>query len=116
MCRLAADAELDVVAYAIEAQRIATDRESINPDQAIRASLQRKRLALKAGMVVVPMAQSAAGLVAATLEPDTPGSYVSTGLIPIPQGATEAPVYALPAGTRVALRGVAPQDEAACTP
>lgn len=116
MCRLAADADLDVVAYAIEAQRIATDRESINPDQAIRASLQRKRLALKAGMVVVPMAQAAAGLVAATLEPDTPGSYVSTGLIPIPQGATEAPVYALPAGTRVSLRGVGPQDEAVCRP
>ncbi len=77
--RLAADAELDVVAYAIEAQRIASDRESINPDQAIRASLERKRLPLKAGAIIVPMAQSAAGLVAATLEPDTPGSYVSTG-------------------------------------
>lgn len=116
MCRLAADADLDVVAYAIEAQRVATDRESINPDQAIRASLLRKRVGLKAGAVVVPMAQAAAGLVAATLEPDTPGSYVSTGLIPIPQGAAEAPVYALPAGTRVSLRGVSPQDEAACRP
>ncbi|MGL5446334.1 MAG: M14 family metallopeptidase [Rhabdaerophilum sp.] len=116
MCRLAADADLDVVAYAIEARRVATDRESINPDQAIRASLQRKRVGFKAGMVVVPMAQAAAGLVAATLEPDTPGSYVSTGLIPVPQGATEAPVYALPAGTRVSLRGVSPQDEAACRP
>lgn len=116
MCRLAADAELDVIAYAIEAQRIASDRESINPDQAIRASLERKRLPLKAGAIIVPMAQSAAGLVAATLEPDTPGSYVSTGLIPIPTGAREAPVYALPAGTRVALRGVTPQDEATCAP
>lgn len=116
MCRLAADADLDVVAYAIEAQRVAADRESINPDQAIRASPQRKRVMLRAGMVVVPMAQAAAGLVAATLEPDTPGSYVSTGLIPIPPGATEAPLYALPAGTRVALRGVSPQDEAACQP
>jgi hypothetical protein len=116
MCRLAADAELDVVAYAIEAQRIASDRESINPDQAIRASLERKRLLVKAGTIVVPMAQAAAGLVASTLEPDTPGSYVSTGLIPVPKEAREAPVYALPAGTRVALRGLAPQDEATCAP
>lgn len=115
LCRLVADSEVDGVAYAIEAQRVATDRESINPDQAIRASLVRKRLALKAGAIVVPMAQPAAGLVAATLEPDTPGSYVSTGLIAIPQGASEAPVYALPAGTRVALKGVSAQDEMLCS-
>lgn len=114
MCRLAADTELDSVAYAIEAQRVATDRESINPDQALRASLLRKRVAFKAGMIVVPMAQAAAGLVAATLEPDTPGSYVSTGLIPIPPGATEAPVYALPPGSRVSLQSVGPQDDAIC--
>jgi hypothetical protein len=116
MCRLASDADLEIIAYAIEAQRVASDRESINPDQAIRAKPVARRLGFKAGAVVVPMAQAAAGIVAATLEPDTPGSYVSTGLIPIPQGANEAPVYALPAGNRLPLRGASPQDEAVCSP
>ncbi|CAN1527336.1 M14-like domain containing protein [Rhabdaerophilaceae bacterium] len=116
MCVLAADSELDVVSYAIEAQRAATDRESINPDQAIRANLVRKRVSIKAGAIVVPMAQAAAGIVAATLEPDTPGSYVSTGLIPIPPNQLEAPVYALPAGARLSLRGMDGRDEAACRP
>jgi hypothetical protein len=39
------------------------------------------------------MTQPAAGIVAAALEPDSPGSYVGAGLIPMADDETEAPVY-----------------------
>jgi len=39
------------------------------------------------------MKQPAAGIVAAALEPDSPGSYLGVGLIPMGAEETEAPVY-----------------------
>jgi hypothetical protein len=45
------------------------------------------------GALFVPMTQPAAGIVAAALEPDSPGSYVGAGLIPMADDETEAPVY-----------------------
>ena len=46
-----------------------------------------------AGALFVPMAQPAAGIVAAALEPDLPGSYLGVGVIPMGADETEAPVY-----------------------
>ena len=40
-----------------------------------------------------PAAQPAAGIVAAALEPDSPGSYLGVGIIPMANDETEAPVY-----------------------
>jgi hypothetical protein len=48
-----------------------------------------------AGTLFVPMDQPAAGIAAAALEPDSPGSYVGVGVIPMESNETEAPVYRL---------------------
>jgi hypothetical protein len=39
------------------------------------------------------MNQPAAGLAAAALEPDSPGSFIGTGIVPMPAGSNEAPIY-----------------------
>jgi hypothetical protein len=46
-----------------------------------------------AGALFVPMNQPAAGIVAAALEPDSPGSYLGVGIVPMSDGEREAPVY-----------------------
>ena len=46
-----------------------------------------------AGALFVPMNQPAAGIVAAALEPDSPGSYLGVGIVPMEDGESEAPVY-----------------------
>jgi hypothetical protein len=69
------------------------NRESINPDQSVEVELTRKTVALPAGTRFVPMNQPVAALAAAALEPDSPGSFIGTGIIPMPAGADEAPIY-----------------------
>ena len=59
----------------------------------MRVQISRKTIAVPAGTLFVPMAQPAAGIVAAALEPDSPGSYVGVGVIPMATDETEAPVY-----------------------
>jgi hypothetical protein len=62
-----------------------------------------------AGALFVPMAQPAAGIIAAALEPDSPGSYVGAGVIPMEAGESEAPVYRVMPGTTLSLK---PHDDA----
>jgi hypothetical protein len=114
ICRLSEAQNVPVIAYELTERRAATDRESINPDQAIKANLVQGNRAMRAGALYVPMAQPAAGLVAATLEPDTPGSYVSVGLIPVPAEAKEAPVFAVPRGVSLKVTALEPADRVAC--
>ena len=95
-----------------------TNRESINPDQSVEVELTAKSLALPAGSLFVPMSQPAAALAAAALEPDSPGSFIGTGVIAMPAGTNEAPVYR--AGTEAArslrLAPLAGLPAAACEP
>ena len=55
-------------------------------------------------MLFVPMTQPAAGIVAAALEPDSPGSYLAAGLIPMASDGTEAPVYRVMDASGLTLR------------
>jgi hypothetical protein len=114
VCRVSEGQEVPVIAYEFLERRAATDRESINPDQAIKAKLVPGQRMVRAGTLYVPMAQPAAGLVAATLEPDTPGSYVSVGLIAVAADAQEAPVYAIPRGVVLKTTGLEAADRAVC--
>jgi hypothetical protein len=116
VCKLAAPAELDVRAYRIDEFKPPTDRETINPDQALKATPEMRRIAFAAGALFVPMAQPGAGIVTAVLEPDTPGSYVSTGVIPLAAGATEAPVYGLPRGAGLSVLPHSDRDRTSCAP
>ncbi|MCW5738492.1 MAG: hypothetical protein KIS73_30500, partial [Enhydrobacter sp.] len=60
---------------------------------AVQVDMRARTMAVPGGALFVPMDQPAAGIVAAALEPDSPGSYVEAGLIPIADDETEAPVY-----------------------
>jgi hypothetical protein len=94
-CTTSARAQLPVEAYAM--QRIASasnaGRESINPDQSVKVTLRPSTIDAPAGALFVPMNQPAAGIAAAALEPDSPGSYVGVGVVPMDVGETEPPLY-----------------------
>jgi len=95
--------------YAVEAYDVTrttptTSRNAINPDQSVRVTLKKKMLDVPPGTLFVPMAQHAAGIVAAALEPDSPGSYVGVGVIPMAADETEAPVYRVPMDTALPLK------------
>jgi zinc carboxypeptidase len=88
----------DAVKAAVEAydvQRVAAEarRESINPDQSVRVTLHPTTVDVPRGALFVTMSQPAAGIVAAALEPDSPGSYLGVGVVPMNDNESEAPVY-----------------------
>ena len=89
----AAPVALSVEAYDVEHLQTRRSRESINPDQSMRVQIRRRMVDVPAGALFVPMTQATAGIAAAALEPDSPGSYVGVGVIPMAAGETEAPVY-----------------------
>lgn len=90
---VAAAASLPVETYEVAWTGSRRRREAINPDQSVRVQISRKTLDVPAGALFVPMTQPAAGIAAAALEPDSPGSYVGVGVIPMATDETEAPVY-----------------------
>jgi hypothetical protein len=76
-----------------------TKREAINPEQSVRVRVSTKMIDVPAGALFVPISQPAAGIVASALEPDSPGSYIGAGVIPMTAGVTEAPVYRVMPGS-----------------
>ncbi|HTR85667.1 MAG TPA: M14 family zinc carboxypeptidase [Reyranella sp.] len=103
-CEVATAGRVAVEAYDVTRTETTRSREAINPDQSVRVTLRSKTLDVPSGTLFVPMAQHAAGIVAAALEPDSPGSYVGVGVIPMAAGETEAPVYRVPMGTKLPLK------------
>jgi len=85
----------DVEAYRVKWTGSRKRREAINPDQSVRVTIEKKTMDVPAGTLFVPMDQPAAGIAAAALEPDSPGSYVGVGVIPMASDEAEAPVYRL---------------------
>jgi hypothetical protein len=85
---------------AVEAFRIAgapgpVNRESIQPERAAGVVLEPRTVRAQEGAAYVPAAQPLAAIVAAALEPDSPGSPVGVGLVPVDAGG-EAPIYRVP--------------------
>jgi hypothetical protein len=115
VCALSGAASLDVEAFVIAQQAAVkkSDRESINPDQSLKAELKPRHLQVPADAVFVPMTQAASNVIAASFEPDSPGSYVGVGLVPVSADAGEAPIYRVPRGVRPSLAG---GGQAACGP
>jgi hypothetical protein len=113
VCQFGGTEPMDVEAFRVAARSAPVtqaERESINPDAAIAVTLEPRRIVPAAGSAFVPMGQPAASIIAATLEPDSPGSHVGTGITPVlPSG--DAPIYRVPPGTRL---GMAPGSPAAC--
>jgi hypothetical protein len=104
VCTLAAPAAIDAEAFILKGAVKRTNRESINPDQSVEVELAAKSLALPAGALFVPMRQPAAAIAAAALEPDSPGSFIGTGVIAMPPGTNEAPIYRADAAAARSLR------------
>ncbi|MFI4998897.1 MAG: M14 family metallopeptidase [Reyranellales bacterium] len=102
-CEVATATAVDVEAYSVTKVDTRASRESINPDQSVRVRVMPKTVDVPAGTLFVPMAQPAAGIVAAALEPDSPGSYLAAGVIAMTGGETQAPVYRVMPGTGLAL-------------
>ena len=94
----------DVEAYRVTWTGSRKRREAINPDQSVRVTIEKKTMDVPAGTLFVPMDQPAAGSAAAALEPDSPGSYVGGGVIPMESNETEAPVYRLLDASALALK------------
>lgn len=99
-----ASGSVPVEAYAVERRQARRSRDSINPDQSVQVHIRRTAIDVPAGALFVPMTQPTAGIVAAALEPDSPGSYVGVGIIPMAAGEIEAPVYRVMDTRRLALK------------
>lgn len=105
VCALGGPASLDVEAFVVEQKGTVkkADRENINPDQAVKVELRPRRLDVPATAVFVPMTQSGANVIAASFEPDSPGSHVGVGLVEVAADSGEAPIYRVPRGARPIL-------------
>src|SRR5262249_9800681 len=95
VCALSVPAAIEAEAFILKSAVKRTNRESINPDQSVEVELAKKSLALPAGALFVPMHQPAGALAAAALEPDSPGSFIGTGIVALSPGTNEAPIYRL---------------------
>jgi hypothetical protein len=113
VCPVHGSEPIEVEAFQVAARKAPmtqAERENINPEQAVAVTLEPRKVQPSAGSAFVPMAQPAAAIVAATLEPDSPGSHVGTGMTPV-LSSGEAPIYRVPPSTRVP---VPPGSPAAC--
>ena len=104
VCALAAPATIEAEAFVIKGAVKRINRESINPDRSVEVELAPKSLTLPAGARFVPMNQPAAAIAAAALEPDSPGSFIGTGIVAMLAGTNEAPVYRADAAAAHSLR------------
>jgi hypothetical protein len=89
---------LAVEAYSLTADRIAVRREAIHAEGSVSATVALTTLTPGRGAVYVPMDQPHAAVIAAALEPDSPGSYVGVGLAPV-SAHGEPPIYRVPVGS-----------------
>ncbi len=101
-CRLADGPALAVEAFRVRSRGSAMQRESINPERALDVVLEPRTLEASPDLAFVPMDQPLAAVIAAALEPDSPGSHVGVGVVPV-SGTGEAPIYRL--ARRPALAG-----------
>lgn len=113
-CSVAAATSIAVEAYDVTRSARKTNREAINPDQSVRVRVKTKTINVPAGTLFVPMVQSAAGIAASALEPDSPGSYVGVGVIPMTTNETEAPVYRVMDTAGLSLKPRAGTPESLC--
>jgi hypothetical protein len=113
ICRTVEAVEVDAEMFIIKERGRTIEREAINPDQAIKADVARKRITVGPGTAFVPARQPGGTLASLALEPDSPGSLAGVGLIPLLEGA-DLPVYRVTVLPRLAP--IEPRDAAVCTP
>jgi Zinc carboxypeptidase len=104
VCALAAPATVAAEGFVLKGAIKQVNRESINPDQSVEIALATRTLTVPVGALYVPMNQPEAGIVAAALEPDSPGSFIGTGILAMPAGASETPIYRVDAAAARTLK------------
>jgi hypothetical protein len=114
VCRLAEAAEGITEGFAVTERPAKVAREAINPDQFVKVEVRLREVSVPTGTHYIPMAQPAATMAAMALEPDSPGSLVGVGLIPLPSEGSEPPIYRVTAPIRVRLVPVREADAAIC--
>jgi hypothetical protein len=111
ICRTREAGEVDAEAFVLKERAQKIEREAINPDQAIKVDVVRRRAVVPAGSVFVPARQPAGTLAALALEPDSVGSLAGVGLIPLREGA-DVPIYRVEAAPKRVPDE--PRDAVAC--
>ena len=84
----------------------------------VTTSVTPKQVRLPAGSFVFPMAQANAHVAVVALEPESPSSFVSFGMIPVDRkdapatigASNEVPIYRLMRPTPLQLRAVKPSN------
>jgi hypothetical protein len=115
-CLLAGEQQIDVESYRLERRADAADAEaeSINPRQALAATVESRKVLAPAGAVFVPLSQPGAALAAAMLEPDGPGGPLAAGTAPLADADGLAPIHRVPAGKRPRLAPPSPDQAKLC--
>jgi hypothetical protein len=102
LCRVAETADIEADAFTVRERAANTNRESINPDQAIKVDVSRKTVRVPEGAKYIPARQPGATLASLALEPDSPGSLTGVGALTSSAGADELPIYRLAAAPKLA--------------
>ncbi len=99
--RLNRPAELEVESYQVTDRRASSTYIEGRITSRVTTEVMPKKVRFAAGSYVIPMAQPNAGVVAVALEPESPSSFVSFGIIPVDKkgsppttaASSEVPVY-----------------------
>lgn len=91
---------LEVETYQVTDKRVGTVYYEGHIRNNVTTEVERKAVAFAAGSYVYPMAQPTANVIAAALEPESPSSFVTFGIISVDRkgvggAASEAPIYRL---------------------
>jgi hypothetical protein len=106
--QLLESATLDVESYEVTDKTVYTDVMEGHLRTQVRTDVQRRIVQFPSGSLFVPLMQPNGDLAALALEPESPSSFVSFGLLPVERkGAatdvpTEVPVYRLMHGAPLA--------------
>ncbi len=115
--RLREPAELEVEAYAVTERKSSATYIEGRITSTVSTEVNPKKVRFPAGSYVYPMAQPNANVIAVALEPESPSSFVSFGLLPVDKrgspptasASSEVPVYRLLRPARLELQRVEPR-------
>lgn len=92
--RLDKAVELDVETFQVTDRRASSTFVEGRITHQVTTELAPKKIRFPAGSYVFPMAQPNAGVIAVALEPESPGSFVSYGMIPVDKKGSPATIAA----------------------
>jgi hypothetical protein len=108
---------LDVETFQVTDRRASSTYVEGRITQQVTTEVAPRKVRFPAGSYVFPMAQANASVIAVALEPESPGSFVSYGLIPVDKkgspatiaAPSEIPVYRVMRPVELDTRAVKPQ-------